>query len=80
MPEADLLESCYRNCFKLAVNSDIKTIAFPAISTGVYAFPGEDAANIAVSVMKEYSSQMQEIIACCFSIDDVELYQAVLKK
>ena len=76
--EAALLADCYSNCFELARAHRIRTIAFPAISTGVYGYPRGAAAKIAVSVMRKYESDMEEIIACCFSADDVDLYLALL--
>lgn len=76
--EPQLLRNCYRNSFELARVNNIGTIAFPAISTGVYGYPRESAAKIAVSVMREYEPEMEEIIACCFSSDDVELYLKIL--
>jgi O-acetyl-ADP-ribose deacetylase (regulator of RNase III) len=72
--EAELLESCYQNSFCLALEHDIRSIAFPAISTGVYGYPPEKAALIAVSVMQRYEKQFSRIVACCFSRADMELY------
>ena len=65
--EAELLDACYRNSFDLAAEQECKTIAFPSISTGVYGYPKEKAADIALTVMKKYDSQFDRIIACCFS-------------
>jgi O-acetyl-ADP-ribose deacetylase (regulator of RNase III) len=76
--EPQLLESCYRNSLELALQKDVKTIAFPAISTGIYGFPKAAAAEIAVKVMKEYEGRFTEIIACCFNAQDVEHYQSLL--
>jgi O-acetyl-ADP-ribose deacetylase (regulator of RNase III) len=76
--EPQLLESCYRNSLELALQKDVKTIAFPAISTGIYGFPKAAAAEIAVKVMKEYEGRFTEIIACCFNAQDVEYYQSLL--
>lgn len=76
--EAELLRSCYRACFELALSSKVNRIAFPAISTGAYAYPRQEAAAIAVAVMCEYVSQFEEIIACCFSDDDRQLYLSLL--
>lgn len=72
--EPQLLENCYRNSLELARENNIRTIAFPAISTGIYGYPGEAAANIAVAVMREYETMMEEIIACCFSENDTKYY------
>lgn len=52
--EPDLLASCYRNSLKLAVENDIRTIAFPAISCGVYGYPLEKAAHIAINTVREF--------------------------
>ncbi len=76
--EAALLERCYRNSFELALEHGVKSIAFPAISTGVYGFPKARAAAIAVRVMKEYESRFERIVACCFSDEDVRLYRQQL--
>lgn len=75
--ESVLLENCYRNAFQLAIKKQIKSIAFPAVSTGTYGYPKNAAAKIALSVMKYYESQMEEIIACCFSAEDVALYERI---
>ena len=76
--EAALLENAYRNSFILALQHGIKSIAFPAISTGVYAYPKEMAARIALTVMKEYENKFEQIIAACHTIEDVEIYESVL--
>ena len=76
--EPGLLENCYRNSLQLALEQDLRTIAFPGISTGVYAYPKEQAARIAISVMKNYESRFERIIACCFSAGDVGLYESLL--
>ncbi len=77
--EPALLESCYRSSFRLALEKALASIAFPAISTGVYGYPGEQAARIAVSVMKEYEPCFERIIACCFSAADADLYRTVAR-
>ena len=73
--EAELLNRCYRSCFALALEHGIRTIAFPAISTGVYGYPKDLAANIAVTNMLEMETQLDSIIACCFSDQDAQLYR-----
>lgn len=78
--EASLLESCYRRCFKLASENNVRTIAFPSISTGVYGYPKQEAAEIAVKVMKEYEHAFDEIIPCCFSGEDYLRYQVLVGK
>jgi O-acetyl-ADP-ribose deacetylase (regulator of RNase III) len=52
--EPELLASCYRNSLRLALENGLKSVAFPAISTGVYGYPKEQAAEIAVGVIKEF--------------------------
>jgi len=72
--EAALLERCYRHSLDLALEHRITTIAFPAISTGVYGYPKADAAKIALKVMGEYESRFDEIICCCYSDGDLDVY------
>jgi O-acetyl-ADP-ribose deacetylase (regulator of RNase III) len=76
--EAHLLESAYRNSLELALQNAIGTIAFPAISTGVYGYPKHTAARIALRVMREYESRFERIIAVCHSEEDAELYRRTL--
>ncbi|MCK4707959.1 MAG: O-acetyl-ADP-ribose deacetylase [Gammaproteobacteria bacterium] len=77
--EASLLESCYRRSLELARQYEVKTIAFPSISTGVYAYPKQQAAEIAIRIMREYEDDFEQIIACCFNKNDLETYQSLLK-
>ena len=77
--EPALLESCYRRSLELALEHGVGTIAFPAISTGVYAYPGREAAAIATSVIREFDDRFAEIIACCFSEQDALLYRDALE-
>mgnify|MGYP001602202120 CR=1 FL=1 len=72
--ESALLTNCYRNSLELAFKNGVKTVAFPSISTGAYGYLKEEAAKIAVSVMREYEKKFDEIIACCFSSADKELF------
>jgi len=76
--EAKLLESCYRNSFMLALQQGARSIAFPAISTGVYGYPKVQAVEIAVSLMREFEARFDRIIACCFSAEDADLYRSAL--
>ena len=55
--EHELLASCYQSCLELAVENGIRSIAFPSISTGIYRFPLEEAASIAVKTAKEFAEQ-----------------------
>ena len=74
--EAELLGSCYRNAMQVALKHDVRTIAFPGISTGVYGYPKPEAARIAIEVMQEYESKFATIIACCHSEEDLKIYQS----
>jgi O-acetyl-ADP-ribose deacetylase (regulator of RNase III) len=80
--EAALLASCYRRCLDLAAEHACATIAFPAISTGIYGFPKPEAAKIAVETTRTWSTQNgpthpnpTHVIFCCFSHHDLTLYQ-----
>lgn len=75
--EADKLANCYRNSLKLAVDHSCTTIAFPCISTGVYGYPIPAAAEIAVGVVSEFLSGLQEIDIVTFVCFDDENYHAI---
>ncbi len=64
--EAALLAACYRNSLVLAKQHDVRTIAFPCISTGVYGFPPQLAAPIAVRTVREHGGDLDDILFCCF--------------
>jgi len=75
--EDELLANCYRNSLALAEQYSIKTIAFPAISTGVYSFPLERASRIAVSEVKSFlerNSSLEKVLLVCFSERDYQCY------
>ncbi len=76
--EPALLESCYRRSFELALQNNIRTIAFPGISTGVYGYPKGQAAEIAVRLLREFESRFERVIACCFSREDAARYENLL--
>jgi O-acetyl-ADP-ribose deacetylase (regulator of RNase III) len=76
--EAALLAACYRNSMDLALRHQVRSIAFPSISTGVYGFPKQTAAGIAVAAMRQYSGRFERILACCFSDEDAGRYRALL--
>ena len=78
--EPVLLESAYRRSFEVALENNISSIAFPAISTGVYAYPKQLAAEIALKVMLEFSPQFKTIIATCHGAADAELYKKELNR
>lgn len=76
--EAALLESCYRHSLQLALEHQLKTIAFSAISTGIYGYPKCEAAKIALGVMREYQERFDRIIACTHSDEDTRIYQQLM--
>ncbi|MGX5732090.1 O-acetyl-ADP-ribose deacetylase [Pseudoxanthomonas beigongshangi] len=79
--EAALLASCYRRCLQLARTHRLRSIAFPCISTGIFGFPAEPAARIAVdTVCRELEQEhtLERVIFCCFSADDRAIYQRLL--
>jgi len=77
--EAQTLANCYRRSLQLAMANGIRSIAFPAISTGVYGFPKAAAAHIALSVLLEFTGSFETIIACCHSDEDVMIYKSALQ-
>lgn len=81
--EKELLANCYLNSLRLADEYDIKSIAFPNISTGIYKFPKEYAAEIAIDSVKIYfdnnDSQINEVIFICFDKENYDLYNQKLK-
>lgn len=79
--EDKLLANCYRNSLKLAVENKIKTIAFPAISTGVYGFPLERATKIAIKEVKDFlekNQSIEKVIFVCFDDRTYQTYQKAL--
>jgi len=79
--EAELLASCYRQCIELAEQHEISSIAFPAISTGVFGYPKQAATEIAVATVSkavEGTATIGEVVFCCFSAADLKQYRAVL--
>jgi O-acetyl-ADP-ribose deacetylase len=81
--EDELLSACYRNALALAVEHGLATVAFPAISTGVYGFPPERAAGLAVAQVLdtlEREAGLQQVIFCCFSAASASLHRAALER
>ena len=79
--EAALLAGCYQNSLAVAAAYGVTTIAFPSISTGVYGYPIERAAAIAVRVVREEGPLcplLRQVIFCCFSEGDLAVYRGVL--
>jgi O-acetyl-ADP-ribose deacetylase (regulator of RNase III) len=79
--EAELLASCYRRSLEIAEAHEIKSIAFPCISTGAYGYPNEKAAKIAVATVKDFlkgQSNIEKVIFCCYLQKDFLIYQDLL--
>lgn len=79
--EEDLLASCYRSCLTLAVQSGCRTVAFPSISTGVYRFPVDRAAAIAVREIKAFLAEhpeLERVTMVCFDEGTRSAYAAAL--
>ena len=79
--EPELLASCYQRALELAASHDVATLAIPSISTGIYGYPVERAAEIAVATVRRSTKQstcVAEVIFCCFSSADLQVYQRVL--
>jgi O-acetyl-ADP-ribose deacetylase (regulator of RNase III) len=79
--EAELLANCYRNSLQLAEENGVKSIAFPSISTGIYGYPLEEAAKVAIETVKSMEPDLksvEEVIFCCFSRRALDVYQALL--
>ena len=79
--ERELLKSCYYTALELARENNIKTIAFPSVSCGVYRFPIEEACKIAISTVKEYLNNydgFEKVIFINPSEDIVEIYKKIL--
>lgn len=79
--EEALLANCYRNSLRLAVGNGLRSVAFPNISTGIYHFPKEPAAEIAVREVRSFldgTPAMERVLFCCFDRDNYEIYERLL--
>lgn len=79
--ENELLASCYKNSLNVAVDNDVKTIAFPSISTGVYSFPVERTSKIAVREVRDFlekNSSIEKVIFVCFDDRTYDVYKNLL--
>ncbi len=77
--EEELLADTYKNSLEVALENSIKTIAFPNISTGIYGFPKEKAASIAIKVANEFlidHPEIEKVIFVCFDRENYEIYNA----
>ena len=80
--EPELLASCYRRSIEVASANGIRTLAFPSISTGVYGYPIELAADVAVATVRSTVAELatiEDIVFCCFSASDLAVYTGRLR-
>jgi len=81
--EDELLTNCYYNSLKIAVKIGIKTIAFPAISTGIYSFPLERATRIAINSTKDFlnhNEKLDKVLFCCYNNEVKSAYEKIFKE
>ena len=81
--EEDLLSLAYTNCLKLASEKKLQTIAFPNISTGIYHFPKEKAAEIAIRITSSFliaDPIIQKVLFVCFDVENYKIYNDLLKR
>jgi O-acetyl-ADP-ribose deacetylase len=81
--EPELLASCYRQSLQVAAANQLRSIAFPSISTGVYAYPKRRAAEVAISTVQNHpniGAHFDEVVFCCYSGEDYALYKELLRQ
>ena len=81
--EPELLASCYRRSLTVADTEGIATLAFPSISTGIYGYPLDEAARVAIAATRGFvavATRIREVIFCCFTESDVRVYEKLLKE
>jgi O-acetyl-ADP-ribose deacetylase (regulator of RNase III) len=78
--EEELLASCYRNCLALAAQLGARSIAFPAISTGLYGFPKHRAAEIAVAQVQHHGKTLEKLLFVCFNAETATIDRKLLRK
>lgn len=80
----ELLRRCYRGSLELMAESNLESIAFPCVSTGVFGYPNEAAAHVAIKTVKEwlmtspYATYTRRVIFCCFETRDYDIYKQLL--
>ncbi len=77
--EDHLLASCYRKSLEIAASLNVSSIAFPAISTGIYGFPKQRAANIAVNQARHYAREIEILLFVCFDAETADIYRGLLR-
>lgn len=80
--DEELLRSCYRSCLEIAQENDVESIAFCCISTGVFCFPNDRAAEIAVQTVKEFKEENHSQVKVVFNVfkdEDLGIYERLLK-
>jgi O-acetyl-ADP-ribose deacetylase len=77
--EDQLLASCYRRSLEVATQLGVRSIAFPAISTGVYGFPKQRAAEIAVNEARSCAGDVETLLFICFDDETAEIYRRLLR-
>ena len=80
--EAELLASCYRRSLEIATGQELQSIAFPSISTGVFGYPIESAAAVAITAVRDVlsrGSSLTDVMFCCFSGSDLGVYERLLR-
>ncbi len=76
--EDELLACCYRRSLEVATQLGVKSIAFPAISTGIYRFPPQRAAGIAVTEIRRYTGGIEKVVFTCFDSKTTDIYRGLL--
>ena len=79
--ELQLLANCYKNSLQIALDKKLKTVAFPNISTGIYRFPKETAANIAIRTVSQFlekNKKIKKVYFVCFDEENLEIYHEKL--
>jgi O-acetyl-ADP-ribose deacetylase (regulator of RNase III) len=79
--EPERLASCYRRSLEVAAANGVRSLAFPCISTGVYGYPAESAAHVAVTTVKAAVADLRgirEVVFCCFSEEALDMYRQLL--